>query len=74
MSLLPDADENLLLEAYILITNKKSSLLRDLSEIKQLDIPVLYLSRSDFTSSRENNGSGISSQKPSPAPSLTRTK
>jgi hypothetical protein len=73
-SLLPDADENLVVEAHILITNKKSSLLRDLAEINQLDMPVLYLSRFDFISSREDNGSGLSSQKPSPASSLTRIK
>jgi hypothetical protein len=73
-SLLPDADENLVVETFILITNKKSSLLRDLAEIKQLDMPVLYLSRFDFISSKEDNGSGSSSQKPSPVSSLTRIK
>jgi hypothetical protein len=50
-SLFLDTEELFLVESYILIYNKKSSLLRDLAEIKQLDLPRHYLSRSDYTAS-----------------------
>jgi hypothetical protein len=52
LSLAPNLDENFLVEAFLVITNKKISLLQDIAASLQSPFFIPYLSRADFILSK----------------------
>ena len=55
-SLIPELDENLLVESFIIVQNSKTALLQDIAAVLQLPVLLPLISYSDFTKSINLNG------------------
>jgi hypothetical protein len=75
MTLITDIEEDSLVEVYLIITNKKISLLRDIAELEHLDLSLPFLSRADFHSYRRGQllKSSLPSEVPKVEPKASKT-
>jgi hypothetical protein len=73
LSLAPNLDENFLVESFLIITNKKISLLQDIAMLLQSPFFIPYLSRADFILSKSIVEIGNLTETSTPS-NMTRTK